>query len=192
MFSRHLRRASTLVVAEHSNSKLSSATLNTISAAVKLQQPITVLLASSKKEDAVVAELQQLPITAVIQSIHSNYEHGIAETLIPLYSKLQQLHSYSHWLFSSTSQGRNLIGRLAGTLEASVISDILEVVSLDTFKRGIYAGNALSTLQSNEKVKLITVRTTAFPPAEAKSGNAKAVKVSQMDPEVPSKSKRRC
>ncbi len=98
------------------------------------------------------------------------YEHGLAENLAPLLVELAQ--GYSHLLAPATTAGKNLMPRVAALLDVMQISDISAVVSPDTFVRPIYAGNALATVQSNDPIKVITVRGTAFPPGEATGGAA--------------------
>jgi electron transfer flavoprotein alpha subunit len=98
------------------------------------------------------------------------YGHGLAENLAPLLVKLAA--NYSHVLAAATTFGKNLMPRVAALLDVAQISEIISVESADTFVRPIYAGNALATVQSKDKIKIITVRGTAFPAAAATGGSA--------------------
>ncbi len=104
------------------------------------------------------------------------YGHGLAENIAPLLVGLAA--NYSHVLAPATTQGKNLMPRVAALLDVMQISDISGVVSPDTFVRPIYAGNALATVQSKDKVKIITVRGTAFPPGAGEGGSASVEAVS--------------
>ena len=109
-------------------------------------------------------------VARVLVANASEYGHGLAENLAPLIAQLAQ--NYSHVLAPATTYGKNILPRAAALCDTVQISDIIQVIDADTFQRPIYAGNALATVSSAEKVKMITVRSTAFEPAEATGGNA--------------------
>jgi electron transfer flavoprotein alpha subunit len=165
---------SILVLAEHDNSSLKSATLNTITAAQAIGDDITVLVAGSACQDAANAAAQVSGVSRVVVADSASYEHQLPEAIAPLVAELGK--ECSHILAAATTSGKNVLPRVAALLDVAQISDIVEVKSADTFIRPVYAGNAMATVQSADTVKVITVRTTAF--AEAESGGSAAVDAS--------------
>jgi electron transfer flavoprotein alpha subunit len=160
-----------LVVAEHDNRVLKPATLNALAAAKEIAGADVDLLVAGKDCRAVAEAAAQAPgVKRVLLADDAVYEHGLAENLAPLLVELAQ--GYTHLLAPATTAGKNVMPRVAALLDVMQISDISEVVSPDTFVRPIYAGNALATVQSNDPIKVITVRGTAFPPGEATGGAA--------------------
>jgi electron transfer flavoprotein alpha subunit len=151
-----------LVLAEHDNKSLKAATLNTIAAAVKLSADVDVLVAGEACADvaAKVATLQGVKRVLVVDN--AAYGDQAAEPLAKLVVSLAS--NYSHLLAPSSSYGKNTMPRVAALLDVAQISDIVGVVSEDTFVRPIYAGNALATVVSSDGKKVITVRSTAFDP----------------------------
>ena len=161
---------SVLVFAEHTNSELKSATLNAVTAAVAIGGDVHVLVAGFNAKPAAEAAAKVKGVTKVLLADAPIYEHKLAETVAPLVQKLAA--GYSHVLATATTFGKNFMPRVAALLDVAQISDILSVVSPDTFIRPIYAGNALATVQSKDAIKIITVRGTGFAAAEAEGGNA--------------------
>jgi electron transfer flavoprotein alpha subunit len=172
-----------LVIAEHDNRALRPATLNTMTAAREIaaataaaagsgSDGVHILVAGRDCRAAAEAAAQVAGIAKVLLADDPAYEHGLAENWAPLIVKLAA--GYSHVLAPATTSGKNLMPRVAALLDVMQISDIRAVVSPDTFVRPIYAGNALATVQSKDRVKIITVRGTAFAPAAATGGNAPA------------------
>ena len=160
-----------LVVAEHDNRVLKPATLNALAAAKEIAGADVDILVAGKDCRAVAEAAAQVPgVNRVLLADDVVYEHGLAENLAPLLVELAQ--GYGHLLAPATTAGKNLMPRVAALLDVMQISDISAVVSPDTFVRPIYAGNALATVQSNDPIKVITVRGTAFPPGEATGGAA--------------------
>src|SRR5579883_2468953 len=159
-----------LVVAEHDNKTLKSATLNTVAAASAIDGEIHVLVAGSNAKPAAEAAAKVAGVTKVLLAEDGAYEHLLAEDLAALVVKLAP--NYSHVLAPASAFGKNFMPRVAALLDVAQISDISGVVSSDTFVRPIYAGNALVTVQSKDKIKVITVRGTAFPAAAAEGGSA--------------------
>jgi electron transfer flavoprotein alpha subunit len=163
-----------LVVAEHDNRALKPATLNVVAAAAEIGKAgagdIHILVAGTGCRAVAEAAAQVAGVAKVLLADDPAYEHGLAENLAPLLVKLAA--DYSHLLAPATTQGKNLMPRVAALLDVMQISDISGVVSGDTFVRPIYAGNALATVQSKDAKKIITVRGTAFPPVEASGGSA--------------------
>jgi electron transfer flavoprotein alpha subunit len=158
-----------LVIADHDNAAIRPATLNTVSAAAKLGD-VAVLVAGSGCKAAADAAAKIAGVKKVLLADSPAYGHGLAENVAPLVVKLAP--GYSHVLASATTFGKNMMPRAAALLDVAQISDIIAVKDADTFVRPIYAGNALATVQSKDKIKVITVRGTAFPPAAAEGGSA--------------------
>ncbi len=152
-----------LVLAEHDNSALKDATLNTVSAALELADEVHLLVAGSDCREVAEAGARINGLTKVLLADHSQYEHQLAETLAPLLEGLAS--DYDALLAPSTTTGKNIMPRVAAALDVAQISDIISIESEDTFKRPIYAGNAIQTVRSSDAKKIITVRTTAFPAA---------------------------
>src|SRR5260221_1220350 len=162
-----------LVVAEHDNQALKPATLHAVTAAAEIAEKagseVHILVAGKGCRGVAAAAAQVAGVAKVLLADDAAYDHGIAENWAPLLVKLAA--GYSHVLAPATTSGKNLMPRVAALLDVMQISDISEVVSADTFVRPIYAGNALATVQSKDPVKIITVRGTAFAPAEATGGS---------------------
>ena len=151
---------SILVIAEHDNSTLKGATLNTITAATGLNGDISLLVAGSNIS-SVVEEAQTVSgISKVLSCDNELYKNFLAEDLSKLVLSIAD--SYSYILAPATTFGKNLLPRVSATLDVQQISDIISIESDDTFKRPIYAGSCIATVKSNDEKKLITVRSTAF------------------------------
>ena len=166
-----------LVIAEHDNNELKPVTLNTLSAATAIGGDIHLLVAGSNCQ-AVAETAAQIPAVAkVLLADNAAYEHQLAENM----SKLVQTVAadYGHILASATTTGKNFLPRVAALLDVNQISDIIAVESADTFKRPIYAGNAIATVQSSDTVKVITVRGTAFDAVESAGGSAEVAAIGE-------------
>ena len=161
---------SILIVADHDNATLKSATLHAVTAAQKIGGDIHVLVAGAGARPAADAAAKVAGVAKVLLAEAPALEHQLAETLAPLVADLAK--GYSHVLATATSAGKNLLPRVAALLDVQQISDITAVDGPDTFERPIYAGNAIATVQSADPVKVITVRSTAFEAAAAKGGSA--------------------
>ena len=161
---------SILVIAEHDNQNLSPATFNTISASRKIGSDIDILVAGSGCAD-VSKQSSQIPdVKSVLVADSEEYKDFVAENLSALIISLSK--DYTHIIAPSTTTGKNFMPRVAALLDVMQISDIIQVIDETTFQRPIYAGNALSTVKSNDKIKIITVRTTAFEACPDTGGNA--------------------
>ena len=151
-----------LVIAEHDNANLKGATLNTVAAAKEIGSDITLLVAGSNIA-SVISEAQQLNgVTKILSCDNDLYKNSLAEELSNLVVSLAS--SFSFILAPATTFGKNLLPRVSAKLDVQQILDIISVESEDTFKRPIYAGSCIATVKSNDTVKLITVRSTAFDP----------------------------
>lgn len=160
---------SILLIAEHDNESIKSATLNTVTAAQAIGGDIHILVAGSGCQAAAAAAAEIAGVSKVICADAEAYAHQLPESVAPLVVELAK--GYSHILSAATTTGKNVMPRVAALLDVAQISDINEVKSEDTFVRPVYAGNAMATVQSSDAIKVITVRTTAFAEAE-KGGSA--------------------
>ncbi len=160
----------TLVIAEHDNASLKIATLNTVAAATALGGEVDILVAGGNCGAAAEAAAQVPGVAKVICADNPAYEHSLAENVSLLVAELGA--DYDNLLAPSTANGKNIMPRVAALLDVGQISDILSVESADTFKRPIYAGNVIATVQSADPKKVITVRTTAFDAVPASGGTA--------------------
>ncbi|WP_298436849.1 electron transfer flavoprotein subunit alpha/FixB family protein [Ottowia sp.] len=159
-----------LVIAEHDNASIKSATLNTVTAAVACGGDVHVLVAGQNAAEAAKAASQIVGVAKVLHADGDSLAHGLAENLAA--QVLAIAGSYSHILFPATASGKNVAPRVAAKLDVAQISDITKVDGPDTFERPIYAGNAIATVQSGDATKVITVRTTGFDAAAATGGSA--------------------
>ncbi len=159
-----------LVVAEHDNKSIRKATLNAIAAAQKLGGEIHVLVAGHQAGEAAKAAAQIAGVKKVLHADAPHLAEFLAENISALLVGIAK--SYSHILAPATSNGKNVMPRVAALLDVQQISDISGVEGPDTFVRPIYAGNALATVKSKDAIKVITVRTTAFDAVSASGGSA--------------------
>jgi electron transfer flavoprotein alpha subunit len=161
---------SSLVIAEHDNASIKGATLNTVTAAMACGGEVHVLVAGHHAGAAAAAAAQIAGVSKVIHAEAPAFEHGLAENVAA--QVLAIAAAYSHIVFPATASGKNIAPRVAAKLDVGQISDIIKVVSPDTFDRPIYAGNAIATVQTADATKVITVRTTGFDPAATTGGSA--------------------
>ncbi|CAI8845741.1 Electron transfer flavoprotein subunit alpha [Pseudomonas sp. IT-P74] len=163
-----------LVIAEHDNNTVATATLNTMAAAAKIGGDIHVLVAGQGVGALAESVAKIAGVAKVLLADHPVYAHQLPENVAPLVTSLviEQHTIFSHVLAPATSSGKNILPRVAAALDVDQISEIISVESPDTFKRPIYAGNAIATVQSNAAVKVITVRATGFDPVAAEGGCA--------------------
>ncbi|TMH04369.1 MAG: electron transfer flavoprotein subunit alpha/FixB family protein [Betaproteobacteria bacterium] len=161
-----------LVVAEHEHALLKGATLNTVTAATQCGGDVHVLIAGENAAEAAKQASQIAGVAKVLLADAPQLAEQLAENVAA--QVLAIATNYSHILFPATAHGKNVAPRVAAKLDVGQVSDITKVVSADTFERPIYAGNAIATVQSADKVKVVTVRTTGFD-AAANSGGSAAV-----------------
>ncbi|MNG44908.1 Electron transfer flavoprotein subunit alpha [compost metagenome] len=161
---------SILVIAEHDNKTLNGATLNVVAAAQKIGGDITVLVAGSGAQAVADQAAQVAGVSKVLLADNAAYANQLAENVAALVAQVGK--GYSHILATSTTTGKNVLPRAAALLDVSMISDIIAVESAKTFKRPIYAGNAIATVQSDEAIVVATVRGTAFDPVANTGGSA--------------------
>ena len=161
---------SVLLIAEHNNKELRPFTLNAVTAASQIDAEVHALIIGQSCEDAAKA-LSELPLVKKVIHVEApHYENFIAENFAPVVVKLA--NQYSHIICSANTFGKNLMPRIAADLDTSQISDIIKVISPDTFLRPIYAGNAFATVKSKDPKKCVTIRPTSFDPCESSGGSA--------------------
>jgi electron transfer flavoprotein alpha subunit len=164
-----------LVIAEHDNKSLKDATAKTVTAAAQVSAPVHVLVAGSDCRAVAEAAAKLAGVEKVLVADDPLYAHAVAEPMQALILSLAG--NYDAILAPATTSGKNYLPRVAAKLDVPQVSEIIKVVSPDTFERPIYAGNAIATVQAADGKKVITVRTTAFKAAEA-TGNAQLEKIS--------------
>ena len=169
---------SVLLITEHNNKEVKPFTLNAITAASQIDQDLHVLVIGHNVND-VSKSLSEMPaVKKVLQVDNEIYENYLAENFTSVIMKHSE--GYSHIVCSANTFGKNLMPRIAALLDTSQISDIIKVLSPDTFLRPIYAGNAFATVKSNDKKKCITIRPTSFESAATSGGSSEIV---NCDPE---------
>jgi electron transfer flavoprotein alpha subunit len=161
---------SILVIAEHDNKALNGATLNVVAAAQKIGGDITVLVAGSGAQAVADQAAKVAGVSKVLLADDAAYANQLAENVAKLVAELGK--GYTHILAASTSNGKNVLPRAAALLDVSMITDIIAVEGPKTFKRPIYAGNAIATVESGESIVVATVRGTAFDPVASEGGSA--------------------
>lgn len=149
-----------LVIAEHHNGHLKPSTANAVAAAAKIGGDIVVLVTGHNVAGVADTAAKLSGVTKVLVADAPTLDHNLPEIVAPLIVGLAK--NYTHVLAPATAFGKNILPRVAGLLDVQQVSDVIDVVSPDTFKRPVYAGNAIATVQSTDAIKLLTVRTTAF------------------------------
>ena len=164
-----------LLIAEHNNKDLRPFTLNAATAASQINEDVHAIIIGQNSAEA-TKQLSELPVIKKVLSVEaSHYENFTAENFAPVIIKLAE--NYSHIVCSANTFGKNLMPRIAAHLDTSQVSDIIKVISPDTFLRPIYAGNAFATIKSNDEKKCITIRPTSFDPCDSTGGSAPIEKV---------------
>lgn len=166
-----------LVIAEHDNKELKPVTLNTLAAAQAIGGDAHLLVAGAGCQAVADAAAQVSNVSKVLLADNDAYEHQLAENTSKLVISIAA--NYSHILASATTTGKNFLPRVAALLDVNQISDIISVEAEDTFKRPVYAGNAIATVKSSDTTKVITVRGTAFDPVDGSGGAAEIEMLSE-------------
>ena len=164
---------SVLLIAEHNNKEIRPFTLNAITAASQIDSDLHVLVAGNSCGDVAKAVSEVPLVKKVLHVDAAHYENFLPENFAPLIVKISE--NYSHIISSANTFGKNLMPRVAALLDTSQVSDIIKIVSADTFIRPIYAGNALAKVRSKDRKKFITVRSTSFSPAKVEGGAANII-----------------
>ena len=159
-----------LLIAEHNNRELKPFTLNAITAASKVNEEVHVLVLGSKSDEVAKTVSEVSNVKKVIHINNPLYENYLAENYTSVIIRLSK--EYSHIMCSANTFGKNLMPRVAALLDVSQVSDIIKVISEDTFLRPIYAGNAFATVKSTDKIKCVTIRPTSFDSAPTSGGTA--------------------
>jgi electron transfer flavoprotein alpha subunit len=167
---------SVLVIAEHDNVSLKVATLNTIAAALALSGAVDVLVAGDACQGVAAEVAKAVGVSKVFVTESPALANALAENVSS--QVLELAKNYTHILFASTAQGKNVAPRVAALLDVAQISDVTRVIDGQTFERPIYAGNAIATVQSSDALMVLTIRTTAFD-AVALGSNAAPVQTMQ-------------
>jgi electron transfer flavoprotein alpha subunit len=160
-----------LLLAEHDNVSLNDQTAKALTAATQIGGDVHILVAGSGAQGAADAAAKLSGVSKVLLADGADYANGLAEPLSQLIVSLAG--GYDVIIAPATASAKNILPRVAALLDVMQVSEIIEVVSPDTFKRPIYAGNAIQTVQSSDAKKVITVRTTSF--SIASQGNAASV-----------------
>ena len=164
-----------LLIAEHNNKELKPFTLNAATAASQIDTEVHALIIGHNSADA-AKQLSELPVVKKVLSVEADhYENFTAENFAPVVVKLAE--NYTHIVCSANTFGKNLMPRIAAHLDTSQVSDIIKVISPDTFLRPIYAGNAFATIKSNDTKKCVTIRPTSFDPCDSSGGSVQIEKV---------------
>jgi electron transfer flavoprotein alpha subunit len=171
-----------LVIAEHDNNILKTSTLNTITAAAKLSDDIHLLILGKNIETLSNNAKTIHPIKKVLKCDNSKLENFIPELSAPIISNIA--NGYSHILAPASTFGKNLLPRVSALLDVTQISDVIEIKSENTFVRPIYAGNAISHVETNQNINLLTIRPTSFEKCEETGGSASSEDVQFIDSDV--------
>uniref|UniRef100_A0A7S4B1W6 Electron transfer flavoprotein subunit alpha n=1 Tax=Chrysotila carterae TaxID=13221 RepID=A0A7S4B1W6_CHRCT len=166
------RSLSTLLIAEHDGKTLNPATLSALTAATEIGKPVTVLVGGENAKDAATAAASAAGVSSVVLLENAALAHGLPETWAPVVVAMQKEGGFTHVVAASSSFSKGVLPRVAALLDVAQISDVLQVKDENTFVRPIYAGNALSTVQSHDEIKVMTIRPTAFEKAAAEGGSA--------------------
>jgi electron transfer flavoprotein alpha subunit len=169
-----------LILAQHADGRLDKATLHAVTAAGGLGGDVHLLVAGSGLGEVANEAARVQGVAKVVRVEHEAYANPLAEDLAKLLVALAP--PYDHLVAASTTFGRNVMPRVAALLDVAQVSDVVEVLGPDTFKRYIYAGNALATVQSLDAKRVLTVRTTAFPAAPAEGGSAEILTAAPVEP----------
>jgi len=161
---------SILIIAEHDNSSLKPATLNSVTAAQAIGGDIDILVVGNDCQAAAADAAKVAGIRKILVADHAAYANNLAENVAPLIAEVGA--GYSHVLATATTTAKNIVPRAAALMDVQAISEISAVVRADTFKRPIYAGNVIATVQSSDAIKVLTVRGTAFDAAASEGGSA--------------------
>lgn len=153
-----------LVYAEHDNKELKPATLATVTAAVQMGGDVHLLVAGADCQAVAQEAAKVAGVSKVLVADNAAYANQLAENISLLVKALAA--DYSHVVAPATTTGKNFLPRVAALLDVSMVSDITAVIDANTFERPIYAGNAIATVKSSENVVVVSVRGTAFEPAE--------------------------
>ncbi|MES2662208.1 MAG: FAD-binding protein [Pseudomonadota bacterium] len=169
---------SILIYAEHDNQNLKPATLNVIAAAKKLGSNITLLIAGQNCKGIAETAAQVEGVSAVWVADNASYKYQLAENIAGLVAEIGR--EFTHILVAATTTGKNFLPRVAALLDVAQISEVIAIENEKTFKRTFYAGNAIETVISEDAIKILTIRPTAFDPVSATGGSAAVQELNQV------------
>ncbi|KAI9505234.1 Electron transfer flavoprotein alpha-subunit [Coemansia spiralis] len=178
---------SSIVFVETKGSAYDEGALNAITAASKLAGPVTAVVAGSKADAAAKSVSKIAGVSKVVVAKDEIYDHALPETTANLLKVLQEKESATHIFAPHSAAGKNVMPRLAALLDSQQISDIVSIEGEDTFVRPVYAGNAIATVKTSDSIKIVTVRTTAFPAASASDSAAPEEAAPEIDTQPLSK-----
>ncbi len=164
-----------LILAQHDNKAIHPATLSTVTAATHLGKDVHLLIAGYKCDNVARSASLITGVNKVLQVDAGHYEHFLAEEITPLVVELTKGDTYSHIIAPATSFGKNILPRIAALLDVQQISNVSEIIDEETFIQPVYTGNALATVQSKSKLKILTIRTTIFDEAPISIDNQASV-----------------
>lgn len=168
---------SVLVIAEHNNQNLNAASLHAIHAATQLGE-VDLLVAGFQAASVVEQSKQIKGLRKILHADAAHYEQGLAEEIAPLVVSLAG--EYTHIIAAASTFGKNVAPRIAALLDCSQASDLTKIIDKNTFVRPIYAGNALTTVHSQEEKLVLTIRSTAFDAVETNGGAAQIQSIEAM------------
>ena len=174
-----------LVIAEHDNQNLKSSTLNTITAATKFNDEIHLIILGNGIDNLINSCQSLHEVSKILKCDHEKLENPLPEIMVPIISNISK--NYTHILAPASTFGKNLLPRLSALLDVTQISDVIEIQNNNTFVRPIYAGNAISTVETNQQINLLTIRPTSFDKCEESGGNASIEDVQFLDSETNTK-----
>jgi len=174
-----------LVIAEHDNQNLKSSTLNTITAATKFNDEIHLIILGNGIDNLINSCQSLHEVSKILKCEHEKLENSLPEIMVPIISNISK--NYTHILAPASTFGKNLLPRLSALLDVTQISDVIEIQNNNTFVRPIYAGNAISTVETNQQINLLTIRPTSFDKCEESGGNASIEDVQFLDSETNTK-----
>ena len=174
-----------LVIAEHDNQNLKSSTLNTITAATKFNDEIHLIILGNGIDNLINSCQSLHEVSKILKCEHEKLENPLPEIMVPIISNISK--NYTHILAPASTFGKNLLPRLSALLDVTQISDVIEIQNNNTFVRPIYAGNAISTVETNQQINLLTIRPTSFDKCEESGGNASIEDVQFLDSETNTK-----
>ena len=174
-----------LVIAEHDNQNLKSSTLNTITAATKFNDEIHLIILGNGIDNLINSCQSLHEVSKILKCDHEKLENPLPEIMVPIISNISK--NYTHILAPALTFGKNLLPRLSALLDVTQISDVIEIQNNNTFVRPIYAGNAISTVETNQQINLLTIRPTSFDKCEESGGNASIEDVQFLDSETNTK-----
>ena len=170
-----------LVIAEHDNQNIKTSTLNTISAAQKISDEIHLIILG-KGIEALVNKAKSIHVLSkVLKCDNEKLENLLPEISAPVIASVSS--NYSHILAPASTFGKNLLPRISAILDITQVSDVIEIENENTFIRPIYAGNAISHVQTNQKINLLTIRPTSFEKCEDSGGDASIEDVAYIETE---------